>query len=85
MQIYKASDMKANSLNDFLIFVVINGVFTLSCGTFTTKRVKIFGEEAFLDQNYSGKRNHSVSAESNGLLFEIHKTQLKRIMKENDK
>lgn len=60
------------------MFIVIDGIFKLY---FQNQNfpVTIFGEEAIIDSSYDGKWNHTVIAETDGLLLEIDKAKLDQL------
>lgn len=61
------------------MFIVIDGIFKLFFQNNQSFPVTIFGEESVIDPSYDGKRNHSVIAETDGLLLVIEKDKLEAL------
>ncbi len=64
--------------SDYRVFIVIYGTFKMSCSG-KDQTVKIFGHESVIDPNYQGKRNHTVRAETDGLLLELDRAELENL------
>ena len=64
--------------SDYRVFIVVDGIFKLYFSN-QSFPVTIFGEEAIIDPNYDGKWNHTVIAETDGILLEIDKQDLESL------